>query len=573
MASASKTKVAVGEQFQLSFTASGNANLNSYKAPNVSGLTVLMGPSTSSSVQIINGNMSQQIAITYIVVAEKEGVCSISSASVIINGKRIESNPLKIEVTKNPINDGKQNGNNSQSSNSFVSTVVSQSKIYLGQQFTVTHKVYSRDQIVGFKDIEFPNYESFWSQVIDNKRQNIQLSIEVIEGVEYYCAEMRQAVLFPQKTGKIEILPVNVDMVVKQPSNKKPTTIFEQFFGTSYKEVELKVKGKPITIEVVTLPENNKPLNYKNYIGNFSCSTKLNKENAKTNEAVTLSITISGKGNLKMIEAPEINLPAEVEKYDPKVNERITINSSGMSGSKTFEYTLIPRASGKHNVKIEPLIFYDYDKKQYITIPSPEYELNIEKGANDEKNLVLSPTEKQDITTLNNDIRYIKTGHLELSKKQDLFHGSILFYSLIGLIVLLFPALIVFRKKYNLQNADTIGNKRKKAAAVAKKHLKTAEKYLTENNSDKFYDEILKAMYGYFSDTYTIALSETNKEKIKHILSEKGIADELSVSFIKLLNDCEFARYAPSLASPKKEIYDSAINCITQIEELKKWEI
>lgn len=576
-AQASKTKVGVGESFQISFSL--NSSGSNFVAPNLNDFNVYSGPNQSTSMSYINGAMSQSITLSYVIAAKKEGKFTIGPANVNVNGSTIQSNSFNVEVVKGTPNQQNQ-GNANQaaqnpsapttenvSDNLFVKTTVSKTKAYLGEQITVTHKVYTRYQLRGFQDIKFPDYTGFWAQDVANNTQ-IQVTNENIDGVNYQVGELKRTYLFAQRSGKLEIEPMNIKCVVRKQSNKKPRDVFEQFFGGGYEDATYSVKSKPVSIEIMPLPEANKPIDFIGAVGSYSFKAQVNKEKIKANEAINLTITLIGKGNIKLVNPLKINFPEDFETYDPKTKESITANAEGVSGSKTFDYLIIPRHEGDYKIDKINFSYFDPQKKQYVTLPSPEFNIHVDKGSEKETSAnVFNPRSKEDVKVLGNDIRYIKTNAINLKPKDEYFFGSPVFY--LGLISPFFAFigfLFIRRKNIDLNN-DVIAMKSRKATKMAKKRLSLAERHLKSNEKEQFYVEIFKALYGYIGDKLNILAVDLNKENIADKLKAQNVSDNTIQQLITTLDNCEYARYAPSAASGDLNgIYTNTVELITKIE-------
>lgn len=583
-AQASRTKVAVGETFQISYSL--NSNGNNFKPPALNEFDVYSGPNQSTSMSFINGSMSQSITFSYLIAAKKEGKYTIGAASMNVGGTTVQSNTLAIEVVKGAGNAAVQQNQGSGNAmpqnqsasvaenvgdNLFVKTIVSKTKAYMGEQITVTHKVYTRYQLRGFQDIKFPDYRGFWAQDVPGNQQ-IQVVNENVDGVNYQVGELKRTYLFGQRSGKLEIEPMTVECVVRKQSNRRPRDIFEQFFGGGYEDATYSVKSKPVIIDVIPLPEANKPAGFSGAVGSYSFNAQLSKDKVKANDAINLVITLNGKGNVKLLDPLKISFPEDFETYDPKIKENISSGANGVSGSKTFDYLIIPRHGGEY--KIEPINFsyFDPEKKQYVTLPSSEFNIHVEKGKDEDAAAnVFNPRSKEDVKVLGNDIRYIKTGPVELKQKNDFFFGSALFYAGILLPFLAFIGFIALRKKNIEANKDAVAVKSRKATKMAKKRLVLAERYLKENNKEQFYVEIFKALYGYTSDKLNIPVADLNKEHIADKLKKGNVADATVQQLINTLDNCEYARYAPSAVSGDLNgIYNATVELITKIEgELK----
>jgi hypothetical protein len=577
-AAASKTRVAVGETFQISFSL--NANGSNFRAPNLNDFEVYSGPNQSSSMSFVNGVMSQSITLSYIIAAKKEGKLIIGPASVNANGTTIQSNSLSIEAVKGSSSAGSQ-GNNNQSTqppseptnenigdNLFVRTNVSKTKVVQGEQITVTHKVYTRYQLRGFKDIKFPDYNGFWAQDLPMNNQQIQVTNENIDGINYQVAELKRSYLFPQRSGKLQIEPMVAEVVVRKQSNKRPRDIFEQFFGGGYEDASYAVKSPAVTIDVQALPTTGKTPAFSGAVGDYSYKVELSKNSVKANDAINLIITLTGKGNIKLVEAPKINFPEDFETYDPKIKDNISVGANGVSGTKTFDYLFIPRHEGDYKLSDLSFTFFNPVKNEYITIPSPELAIHVEKGDKEETSAdVFTPNRKEDLKILGNDIRYIKTNDFDLKQKDNYFFGSVPFYAGVITPFLAFLGFLFLRRKNIELNKDQIALKSRKATKMARKRLSLAEQHLKSNNKELFYLEISQALYGYIADRFNIAGADLNKENISLILKNKSVSDETMAKLISTLDTCEFARYAPSSVSGDFNlIYNNTVELITKIE-------
>ena len=574
VAQVSKTRVAVGETFQLTYTLnSGGAN---FRAPNLSDFDVYAGPNQSSTMSFINGVATQSISLSYILAAKKDGKITIGPASVSVNGGTIHSNSIPMEVVKGAA--GSQGSSQPQnpstptneniSDNLFVKTIVNKTKVVQGEQITVTHKVYTRYQLRGFQDVKFPDYNGFWSQDMPMNNQQVQVSNENVDGINYQVAELKRSYIFAQRSGKMQIEPMVVDVVVRKQSNKRPRDVFEQMFGGGYEDASYSVKSQPVTIDVQSLPEANKPADFSGAVGDYTYKVELSKDHVKANDAVNLTITLSGKGNIKLIEAPKIAFPEDFETYDPKTKNNISVGAMGVSGVNTYDYLFIPRHEGDYKIDNLSFTFYNPAKNEYITIPSPELNIHVDKGDPGSASAnVYTPGDKSDVKVLGNDIRYIKTNDPHLQPKDDYFFGSGLFYAGIISPFLLFIGFIFIRRKNIEQNKDAVAVKSRKATKMAKKRLSVAEQHLKTNNKELFYMEISQALYGYIADKLNIAGVNLNKENISALLKNRNVPDDTTAQLIATLDNCEYARYAPSAVSGDlNTIYNSTVELITKIE-------
>lgn len=579
-AQVSKNRVVTGEVFQIAFTLNGPGNNLVY--PNLKDFNIHAGPNQSQSMSMVNGNISQSTTISFFISAKKEGKITIGAATVMAGGnQKLESAPIIIEVLKgNTAAQGQQQGaaqqqgqqpeNNqyaSEISNEdlFARTYLSKTKCFLGEQITLTQKVYSRVDLRGFQNIKFPAYNGFWSQQEDNNKQ-IDLQQENVNGVMYYVAEYNKVYLFPQKAGSITIDPVEVECIVRRQSQRQPRNIFEQFFGAGgYEDAVVKVKSKAVKVEVKDLPEANKPESFGGAVGNFTFKAEINKDQVKANDAANIKLTISGKGNIKLLDGPKLNLPESFEAYDPKVNESVKTNG-GVSGTKTFDYLVIPREKGEFTLSDLNFVYFDTEKKQYVKLTTPDIKLTVLEGDGTSAQLII-PT-KKGLKETENDIRYIKTGDLNLQQAKTEFFSSALHYLLLIFPALSFIAALFFVKQRIKANSDVSAVKQRKAAKMAKKQLSVAERHMVQNNKDQFFNEVLNALHKYIGDKLGMSIVDLSKENISEMLLVRNVSEETKDRVMETLNTCEYAKYAPgSVTGDLKKVYQDTIELISQMEE------
>ena len=585
-ASASNTTVAVGDQIQLTFQLEGSGK--NFQAPNFADFNVLMGPSQSTSMQFINGSMSQSISFTYIIQAVKEGVFKIPPASIETGGKKIQSNNLTITVAKGSNTSQQQSGNQQQSGktgsdnavqsggkNVFFKVSVGKSNVYRGEGVLVTYKLYTKVTLVNYGLSKMPSLEGFFSQDIQMPQQ-LEFHIENVDGVQYKVADIKKLVLFPQRTGTLSLDPMEGEVVarmqVKRQQSRDPLDQFfndpffnNPFFNNSVQDIPIKLKSDPVKIVVKELPEGA-PETFNGAVGKFSMETDLDKKETKAHDPVTLKIKISGKGNLKLIDPPKIDFPPDFETYDPKVNANVTASGNGVSGSKTFEYLVIPRNAGEYKFSVSGFTFFNLDNNKYETVPGADYILKISKG-DESTTTTISGVSKSDIQFLGKDIRFIKTSQPLFVQHNGALFSSPLFYTLCGAPALLFVLLLVFRKRYDEMQSNVTLLKSRRANKVAMKRLSAAKKSLSENNSEKFLDEMFQALWGFVSDRLQIPVSELSKENVSQALEQKNVSAESVTKFNQTLDALELARFAKGIAASNQEIYQKGIEVITKLEE------
>ncbi len=587
IAQVSKNKVAVGEVFQVAFTLNGSGSNLVYPAFN--DFDIYSGPNQSQSMSMVNGTISQSTTLSLFIAAKKEGRFTIGAASVMSGNQKLETKPIVIEVTKGAPQQQQQGNQNAQAqqpqqaqgkeknqyaseiSNDdlFVRTFLSKTKCYLGEQLTLTQKVYSRVDLRGFQNVKFPPYNGFWSQQEVNNQQ-INLKQENVNGVMYYVAEYSKVYLFPQRAGTISIEAIELDCIVRRQTKRQPRNIFEQFFGAGgYEDVAVKVKSKPVKVDVEDLPTENKPQNFSGAVGDFGYKAEIDKNKVKANEAINLKITISGKGNIKLIEPLKLNLPESFEVYDPKESENIKTNG-GVSGNISYSYLIIPREKGEFTLNDLGFNYFDADKKQYVSIPSPDIHLTVLEG--DPGSAQIIAPKKHGVDESENDIRYIKTGDLGLKKHDEEFFSSTMHYLLLIFPTLLFFVGLFLVRQHIKANSNIIAVKERKAAKLAKKQLVIAEKYMSANNKEAFFTEVLNALNKYIGDKFALSIVDLSKEKISEMLLSRNVSDATTKNIIDTLNTCEYAKYAPSaVTGDLKKVYNDTIELISQIEnQIKK---
>lgn len=575
--------VAVGEQFRLSYTVT-TQKVRDFKVPSIKGFDVLMGPSRSqqSSVQIINGQTTStsSITFTYILMATTEGSFTIPGATITADGNQMVSNSVYVKVLPADQDAGASSGNNdrqrgqtSRASSGttvsggdlFILPTVSKTTIYEQEAFLLTYKIYTLVDLRGFDNVKLPDFKGFHSQEVELPNDR-KWSLEYYKGRNYQTTIYRQFVLFPQQSGKLTIEPAHFDASIARATQVADP--FEAFFngGSNYVEVKKALITPQLNIDVKPLPDG-KPVGFSGGVGEFSISSSINSTDVKTNDAVTLKLVISGTGNLKLISTPEVKLPEDFEVYDPKVDNKFRLTSAGLSGSQIIEYLAIPRNAGTYKIPAVKFSYFDIKSSTYKTLTTEEYELHVGKGAGNAAQTIANFTNKEDLKVLNEDIRYIKQNNVTLSQKGDFFFDSLLwwlFYIIPGIAFILF--FIIYRKQI-AANANVAKMRTKKANKVAVKRMKQAGKLLAESKKDAFYDEVLKALWGYISDKLNIPVSRLSKDNIEEELRNYGVNDALIKDFLDALNNCEFARFTPGDDNQAMDkVYSTSLEVISKME-------
>ena len=570
--------VVSGDQFRLSYTINSQ-KVRDFRAPNIQGFEVLMGPSrsTQSSTQINNGNVTStsSITFTYILMAGKEGTYKIPGATIVANGDNYTSNSVEIKVLPPDQSAGSSNGSSSNSSRNqansgkitdkelFITATASKTNVYEQEAILLTFKVYTQVNLTQLHG-DTPDLKGFHTQEVELPQQKT-FSLEHYNGRNYNTTIWQQFVLFPQRSGKLEIPSVSFEGTVSQRvASADP---FDAFFnGGNYVNINKKLVTPKLTIDVKELPEG-KPANFSGGVGEFTLSSSINTQELKTNDAVTIKLVISGTGNMKLINTPEVGFPQDFEIYDPKVENKFNLTRNGLAGNKVIEYLAIPRHAGTYTIPPIEFSYFDLKSQSYKTLKTDAYTLNIAKGEGNSEQVVSNFISKEDLKVLGQDIRYIKTGETRLAKKDDYFFGSMNYYLWYLIPLVLFITFMVIYRKQAMENANVAKVRTKKANKVATKRMKNAGKLLAEKKSEAFYDEVLKALWGYISDKLSMPVSQLSKDNIEEELQKHQVADELIKEFINNLNECEFARYAPGNQDEKMDkIYSSAIDVISKME-------
>ena len=588
------SSVEAGGKFRVQFTVN-TQNVSGFSAPDFRGFEVIYGPATSSqsSFQMINGRTSQSSSIiyTYVLLAENPGAFTIGSASVHVDGKVVKSKPVQVRVLAGgaggAANGGASYGGgqgNSSSANGrpsaapsaspsanisgkdlFMTATASRTNVHEQEAILLTYKIYTLVDLTQL-DGKLPTLDGFQIQEIPLPRTK-EFSIEQYNGKNYRSVVWSQYLLFPQKSGKLTIPAITYEgVVITRNRNLDPIEAF--FNGQSgYTEVKRKITTPTLTINVSPLP--NKPEGFSGAVGKFSLSSNISTKEVDANEAVTLKISVKGSGNMKLIATPEVPFPKDFETYDAKVNDNFQLTRSGLVGTKDFEYLFVPRHAGTYEIPAANFIYFDTESRSYKTLKTEAYTLKVNKGKGGAGQSVSNYSgQQQDVQQLNQDIRFIKKGDVELHQPGDTFFGTWKYWMAYGLPLVLFVLLLVLGRKQMKANANVALSRGKKANKVALRRMKTAKKLLDSHDTGKFYDEVLRALWGYVGDKFNMSQESLNKENIEQSLTSRQVPEEQIQQFMKVLNDCEFARYAPGDVNENMEnVYNSAISAISKMED------
>ncbi len=573
-----------GQQFTVVWTV--NANGGDFTAPSFDGFYKLMGPSTSysSSTQIINGKVSRNIAnsFTYVLQAMDAGNFTIPEATYTINKDVYKSDPITIEViagnaaqTGNQVNTNtntsQQNPATTRTNTSgnqiFLDFIVNKKEVYVGEPVLATAKIYTRVNLSGISDVKFPSFTGFMKTDLDTPPLN-NLVEENVNGTIYGAGVLQQFLLYPQISGDIAIEPMSVTALQQQRVSASSgfDSFFDDFFS-SYQNVPVAVASDPLTIKVKPLP-GNRPADFAGVVGKLEMKSAIDKDTVNVNDAITLSITITGNGNLRIAASPKLDLVPDIEQYDPKITDNIKNSTSGTSGSRTFEFLLIPRFYGDYTIPPVTYSYFNSSTGRYEQLSTPEYHFYANKVDDSSTGLmVYGGVSKEDVRYVGQDIRFVKNRAGKLQKTDTLMSESGSFYSLYGFALLLFLAILFARREHVRRNSDITAVKNRKAGKVAAKRLKIASDCLAKNEMDRFYEEVLKALWGYLSDKLSVPLSSLNKNGILETLKDKGVEDSKIDELSQIIDTCEFARYAPSSSeAAASDLYTKASGFIKYLE-------
>ncbi|MDD4847495.1 MAG: BatD family protein [Bacteroidales bacterium] len=580
--------VAEGNQFSVSYAV--NADGKNFVGPKFQGFQILGGPnpSSSTSVQFINGKMNKSVNLTYTyyLQAVTQGHFEIQPATITVNGKTYKSNALTIKVEKSAPSASQQSksgkGNHSQGQGTsesvqsggkdiFIKTYVSNRNPYQGQQTIVTYKLFTKVGISSLQPKGTNTYQGFWMQDLLDQSRQLQQREEVIDGVRYTTAELKKIALFPVRSGEITIEPLEYEILAQYRTQRQSSgdPFFDSFFNMgSIENRQLNIKSDAISLNVKSLPQSNKPISFNGVVGEYTFKSDIDKQQLKTNDAITLKYTVSGTGNVELVELPEINFPPDFEVYPPKVSHNVKNSSSGVSGWKTFEYLIIPRAAGTFSIPEMNFSFFNPATQNYATLTAPAYNIEVEKGSENDQTVSYSAVRQEDIKYIGNDVRHIKIPPFELQQIGNHVFGTIYFYAIIAGSLVLFILILILTNKMRKKHGNLALMRNKKATKIARSRLKKGLTFLKANQPDAFFEENTQALWGYLSDKFTIQRSELSKETVEEVLREKAVNEEFIKEIVGILDDCEFARYAPGDKQHDMEkIYNDSLNVISKIEQ------
>jgi hypothetical protein len=590
-----KKQVMVGERFQVVFEA--NAEGKNFQAPSFNGFTVLGGPftSTSSNFSMVNGSMSHTVKCTYTFAlqANQEGNFHIGSASLNVKGTKVSSEPFDIKVIPDdgshaaPSGGGasssqgqsQQNTNDPQVSGKdlFLRVIPSKKSAYVGEQVVLTYKLYTKVPVSSVSLSRMPSYAGFWTKDISDNSGTLKQSSEYINGIEYTSAEVNKVVIVPQRSGKLTLDPMLLECIAQVRTERNnsrsmdPFDVFfnDPFFNRNIVNVKKELTSQTINLEVKNLPENGKPASFAGAVGNYNFRSDIDKTELSTNEAVTITLTVSGTGNVELLQMPTPVFPPDFEVYDPKITTSTDVNSQGLTGTKKAEYLVIPRRAGSFTIPAIEFSYFNPSNESYQTLSSEPYEIQVEKGTGSDDGGGIFASNQEDIKYLGSDIRHIMTGNAHLKPMHTVFFGSAAYFVALLVLLALFIILLFVLKKREQLTQDTAANRNRKADKVARGRLKNAYQHLKAKDQEKFYVEMSQALWGYIADKLGIERSKLSMDTVSETMKGKKVPDELTQQFIDTLNSCEFARFAPGSAEEKMDdLYQRGIDVISKAEKV-----
>ena len=590
-----KKQVVVGERFQVVFES--NAEGRNFQAPSFEGFNVVGGPftSTSSSIQVVNGSVtrSTRISYTFAVQAIREGTFRIGAASLTVDGNKVSSEPFEVKVLPDDgssaasgggVNSSQGQGQQSTSDpqvsgkDLFLRCIPSKKSVCVGEQVVLTYKLYTKVPVSSVSVSKMPSYAGFWTKDISDNSGKLKQSSEYVNGIEYTTAEIQKVIIVPQRSGNLTIDPMTMECIAQirtERSSRRSMDPFEAFFNDPFfnnniTNVQKELSSQSLTIDVKSLPENGKPDSFAGAVGNYKFTSSIDKEELSTNEAVTITFTVSGSGNIELLQMPEPVFPPDFEVYDPKITTNVDASSQGMTGTKKAEYLAIPRRAGSFSVQPVEFTFFNPSTGTYQTLLSEPYELSVRKGKDsDGDGGGVYASNQEDIKYLGSDVRHIMNDGAKLKPKHSSFFASSVYFAiLLGLLVVFIALLFILKKRAEMAK-DTAANRNRKADKVARGRLKNAYQHLKAKDQEKFYVEMSQALWGYIADKLGIERSKLSMETVSETMKANNVPDELTQQFVDTLNSCEFARFAPGSAEEKMDdLYQRGIDVISKAEKV-----
>ncbi len=582
--------VAAGEPFRVEFALDAVPDDDTFVAPSFEGFDVLAGPALSrgATTQVINGSITKSVSVTYTfyVMPQQEGTVTIGAAEVAVDGTVYRTQPLPIEVVResggsssSAAPGGRASGDAGRGESAeargrvdadavLLRAVVSRTSVYKGEPLRVAFKIYERANVVGYNDVRFPSFNGFWAQELDQSNQRRQR--ETYNGKVYETFVAREFLLYPQQAGTLTIDPAELTAVVQvvvrgSARNADP---FGFMGGPEIYNVPRKVQSQRVTVAVKPLP-GGAPESFSGAVGDFTLEATLPPEQLAANSSATYTVRIAGSGNLTFVQAPKLNLPGSFEQYNVKTVESIHASASGISGYRQFEYPFIARAEGTYEVEPVAFSYFDPSRMQYVTLRSKPLTLDVAPDAAGGGEAVVlhgRGMSKEEVRLLGRDIRFIKLGNPQLRARREPLLFSGLYWALLAAIVLATGAVYATLRRRIRESRNVALVRGKRASKVAVQRFRAARKYMEEQNRHAFYEEMLRALWGYMSDRFNIPVANLTKENVREELHKRGVAAEESQRFTTIITRCDEAQYAPAVSAQMSDVYSEGVELISRIE-------
>jgi hypothetical protein len=561
-AKVSKKKLGVNERLRVDFVM--NQDGDNFNSPGFENFTVVGGPNQSISTSWVNGKKSFNKTYSFFLAPKKRGNFTIGQATIEIDGETYKTSPVKVAVTA-AVDKPKDPNDPSYIADQNIHLVaeVSNTNPYLNEAITVVYKLYVSPNtgVDNWREIDIPRYNDFWSQNIDVKGLKIQNG--TYKGEDYRYVVLRKTVLYPQKTGKLNIEPLTLDISVQVPTSQR-----DIFGRRMMRSASKTVAAGNRTITVKPLPELDRPTGFTGAVGEFDFKVTANKNELKATEALQVNLEVTGKGNLKLFEIPKLTVPSSLEVYEPEHSERVRTNLSGMQGTISDAYTVVPNYQGKYPIPAVSFSYFDVKSKRYKTITSDELIVNVTEGPTNVNTPVTSDVNvqsKQHVVSTGNQFSSFKTTSNFISTTSHDFFKSTLFWILLLVPFLMIPIAIFIRKRNEERAADVMGNRVRQADKLARKYLSEAKKAM--GDKEAFYNALERALHNYLKSKLKIETSDFSKEKIQELLTQKSVTSTSILEFNELLKSCELARYTPFSNVEMQQDYEKAARVITTLDK------
>lgn len=572
VASVDRSTVGTGDRFEVSFTVSGSDvnGVKNFKAPNFSPFVVLSGPNQSTNMQFINGQMSGSVTYTYYLYARQTGKYSIGAASVEYKGTTLQTQPIQIEVVQGKPQAQQKEADPSQNvgDNLFIRAFSDKQRVKQGEPVTITYKLYTRLQVSGYDIAKAPVYQGFWAEEIEQPKQPTVVN-ETLEGKQYRVAMIRKTALFPTQSGKLVISPLEVRCAFQLQSKKKSNDPFDSFFNDPFfsrmQNVEQDFKSNPLNVTVDPLP-GNAPAGFTGAVGRFTFAATVDKKEVKTGDPITLRLTVTGSGNIKLLTPPKPNLPADFEAYDPKISDEITRDGGVIRGKKMAEYLVIPRNAGDRAIEPISFSYFDLDRNAYNTLRSQRFDFTVIQGKDVSSGTAIAS--KSDVRLLGEDIRFLKLSMGELQPIGESLFASNWLFALFALPPIAFLSAFTYRKRQEKLSGRVDQLRFAKAGREATKRLKQARKLFSKGNTESYHAEMSKALMGYLEDKLHIPKASLTIDEAATLLEQHHVPSETAQALRSCIERAEFARFAPAsdTQEARAELLDAAAGIINSVE-------